>query len=442
VNFRIEGWVQTPLGAAVAGANVAVLDQPADFSSQPGSPLASIFSSDTSNSATITAAFWQAQEIAFTFVSVPADVVPNSFIGVSGVTPATFDSTTESPYLVISVVGNVVNVVSLTNPGTYVSGGTVATSLLPNPVTTDGNGYYFAYAAAGLYSLQVYYGTVELDFPDQQNGTVAGGSVTSVALTMPAQFSIAGSPITNSGTFAVTWTNESANLVFAGPVSGGAAAPTFRSLVSADLPGGFGTVSSVGLTLSVPAIFTESVTGSPVTGSGTLGLTFGLATEPANFVWAGPTSGSAAQPTFRGLVAGDIPGAVLSVATLTLTSAQIKALHGTPLTIIAAPGANRVIVSFQVFLQYKFVTTAYVVPSGANIDIGFSGEDAESIQVPAAGLIDQTANTVAVVSSTSVMPQSAAANVALQIDNDNVTEFTVGDGTLVITVWYFVLTLS
>jgi len=62
------------------------------------------------------------------------------------------------------------------------------------------------------------------------------GSVTSVALTVPSIFNVSGSPITTSGTFAVTLANESANLVFAGPTIGSATTPTFRSLVGADLP--------------------------------------------------------------------------------------------------------------------------------------------------------------------------------------------------------------
>jgi hypothetical protein len=64
--------------------------------------------------------------------------------------------------------------------------------------------------------------------------------------------------------------------------------------------GGGGTVTSVGL--SLPAIFT--VTGSPVTAAGTLTAT--LASEAANTVLAGPT-GSAGVPTFRTLVAADVP---------------------------------------------------------------------------------------------------------------------------------------
>jgi hypothetical protein len=62
------------------------------------------------------------------------------------------------------------------------------------------------------------------------------GTVTSVALTMPGIFSVAGSPVTTAGTLAVTLANQAANVVFAGPTTGGAAAPTFRALVTADLP--------------------------------------------------------------------------------------------------------------------------------------------------------------------------------------------------------------
>lgn len=66
-------------------------------------------------------------------------------------------------------------------------------------------------------------------------------------------------------------------------------------------PIGTGTVTSVGLAL--PGIFT--VTGTPVTTTGT--LTGALATQTKNLVFAGPTSGSAAAPTFRALGTTDLP---------------------------------------------------------------------------------------------------------------------------------------
>ena len=64
------------------------------------------------------------------------------------------------------------------------------------------------------------------------------GTVTSVGLTMPAEFTVAGSPVTSSGTLAVTKATQTANKVFASPATGAAAAPTFRALVAADLPAG------------------------------------------------------------------------------------------------------------------------------------------------------------------------------------------------------------
>ena len=66
---------------------------------------------------------------------------------------------------------------------------------------------------------------------------------------------------------------------------------------------GAGSVTSVGL--SAPNIF--SVSGTPVTNSGTLALA--LATQPANTVWAGPSSGGPANPAFRAVVIGDIASA-------------------------------------------------------------------------------------------------------------------------------------
>lgn len=65
---------------------------------------------------------------------------------------------------------------------------------------------------------------------------VGTGTVTSVAATVPTGFAISGSPITTSGTLAITASNETANTVWAGPTSGGAVAPAFRALVNADLP--------------------------------------------------------------------------------------------------------------------------------------------------------------------------------------------------------------
>jgi hypothetical protein len=67
-------------------------------------------------------------------------------------------------------------------------------------------------------------------------GGGGSGTVTSVALSMPAEFTVSGSPVTTSGTLAVTKANESANQVYAGPTTGSPAAPAFRALVAGDIP--------------------------------------------------------------------------------------------------------------------------------------------------------------------------------------------------------------
>jgi hypothetical protein len=65
-----------------------------------------------------------------------------------------------------------------------------------------------------------------------------------------------------------------------------------------------GTVTYVGLAdTSTTPIYT--ISGSPVVSSGTLDLT--LNTQNSNLVFAGPSSGSAAEPAFRSLVSGDLP---------------------------------------------------------------------------------------------------------------------------------------
>jgi hypothetical protein len=90
-------------------------------------------------------------------------------------------------------------------------------------------------------------------------------------------------------------------------------------------------VTSVGL--SMPTQFT--VTNSPVTSSGT--LTAAWNTQTANYVLAGPTSGGAAVPTFRALVAGDVPA--LSYVSSVSATAPITSTGGLTPTIAVTSAA-------------------------------------------------------------------------------------------------------
>lgn len=68
-------------------------------------------------------------------------------------------------------------------------------------------------------------------------GPAGGGSgtVTSVALSLPGIFTVSGSPVTTSGTLAASFVSQNQNLVLVSP-NGSSGSPSFRALVSADLP--------------------------------------------------------------------------------------------------------------------------------------------------------------------------------------------------------------
>ncbi len=117
-------------------------------------------------------------------------------------------------------------------------------------------------------------------------GGGGGGTVTSVDLAVPSIFSLSGNPITTSGTITISFATQSANRIFAGPVSGAAATPTFRASVLADMPTGVKDsgdayyYTSAGPTGSV-------ISSGPASGRHlTISTTLGPVTVPA---W--PTSG-------------------------------------------------------------------------------------------------------------------------------------------------------
>jgi hypothetical protein len=164
-------------------------------------------------------------------------------------------------------------------------------------------------------------------------------AVSSVALSGPAELSVGGSPVTTSGTLALTWASASGRKFIGSPADGSSGAYAGRALVPADYPvfvasgashaagavpdpgasagstkflredgtwatpagSGSGTVTSVAL--AAPAGF--SVSGSPVTSTGTLSLT--LDAQSGRKVLAAPSDGTSGTPGFRALTGSDVP---------------------------------------------------------------------------------------------------------------------------------------
>lgn len=158
------------------------------------------------------------------------------------------------------------------------------------------------------------------------------GTVTSVGAVQPgAGLTITGGPITTSGSLTFSLANDLAaveGLAGSGfAVRTGTDTWTTRTFVAGSgialsntdgisgnitisATGAGGTVTSVGLAL--PSIF--AVSGSPVTGSGT--LTGVLASQPANTVFAGPSAGIPAAPTFRPLLLNQLADVSISAPSI------------------------------------------------------------------------------------------------------------------------------
>jgi hypothetical protein len=62
------------------------------------------------------------------------------------------------------------------------------------------------------------------------------GTVTSVAMTIPSILTVTGTPVTGAGTLALGLATQAPAIVFAGPVTGANAVPSFRALAATDIP--------------------------------------------------------------------------------------------------------------------------------------------------------------------------------------------------------------
>lgn len=185
------------------------------------------------------------------------------------------------------------------------------------------------------------------------------GTVTSVALTAPGIFSVAGSPVTTTGTLALSLASQAANLVFAGPTTGAATTPTFRTLVLADLPvygaGGItwaqvsksgssladlATRSATDLTTGSLALgrFTDGGVGVPLVGNGGAGPQYAA----LNLSSASAVTGNLAAARFPALT-GDVTTTAGSLATALSTTGVAAGTYGsaTAIPIITVDAKGR-----------------------------------------------------------------------------------------------------
>jgi len=112
-------------------------------------------------------------------------------------------------------------------------GGTVLIRINPGSVLggTDSNVQFGTLANDDLIAYDSTLGYWK-NIPGSSYGT---GTVTSVGLSLPAIFTVSGSPVTTTGTLTAVLASQTANYFFAAP-DGLAGTPTFRAIVAADVP--------------------------------------------------------------------------------------------------------------------------------------------------------------------------------------------------------------
>lgn len=230
---------------------------------------------------------------------------------------------------------------SLTTPSLGIPSAAVLTNATGLPLSTGVSGILpIANGGSGTTTPALVAGTSVTITGSWPNQTInassgGGGTVTSVAATVPAFLSVSGSPITSSGTLAVTYSGTALPIANGGTnaTTAGAALTSLGAYPNTN-PSGFtsntGTVTSVGLSGGSTGLTTS---GGPVTTSGTITLAGTLAVSNGGtgastltgYVKGAGTSALTASATIpTSDLSGSITNAQLSNSSLTVGSTSIS----------------------------------------------------------------------------------------------------------------------
>lgn len=206
--------------------------------------------------------------------------------------------------------------------------------------------------------------------------TLASGVVyvSSVGLSLPAELTVSGSPITTSGTLSATWASAAQNAVFAGP-SGGSGTPSFRALVASDIP----SLSYLSATLASTNIFVGSgagvATGVALSGDATIANTGALTLATVNSN-VGSFGSASSVATFT----ADGKGRLTAAASTPIALAWSALTSGVPTTVAGYGITDTASVAggFAVTLTATGITNVTLPTSGtlltSNQSITLSGD--------------------------------------------------------------------
>jgi hypothetical protein len=135
------------------------------------------------------------------------------------------------------------------------------------------------------------------------------------------------------------------------------------------------------------------------------------------------------------------PNGPVQSFTATLSSAQLQHLKASPVQLVAAPGTGKLLNLVSVVGQYKSGGSAYTVTDGGQFNLALGGSPIH-ITLTATGFIDQTSNQVQMNSGSHGGAQNSMENQPLIVSNDGSAEWTDGDGSVIVTVYYTVVDLQ
>jgi predicted RecA/RadA family phage recombinase len=143
--------------------------------------------------------------------------------------------------------------------------------------------------------------------------------------------------------------------------------------------------------------------------------------------------------SFGPVQAADTDPSLIQKAVVTLTAAQIIAMYGAPVTVLPAPAAGQVLVIDQIIAQMKPGATQFTGGGAVTFQYHGTGVAPHSGNIPAATISSATGSENVVPPPTGTIQPPAATGV----DITNATAaFATGNGTLVLTVFYSLITLN
>src|SRR5690348_3710775 len=146
-------------------------------------------------------------------------------------------------------------------------------------------------------------------------------------------------------------------------------------------------------------------------------------------------------PSPASVTSGLLDPQLIQLATVNVTSANILAMNGAPVTVLAAPGAGKAIIVDSILFEMTTTSTQYA--NGGVVQFVYHGGSVQVTgnTIPAATVTATAGTTNTLVGSGS--PSNGivvAANTAIDITNATAA-FITGTGTAVLKIWYSIITL-